>query len=243
MKLDLAIVGIVALFGILGIISGAVKQFSHWAGLALGYFASRPLASALAPWAAKSLAWPPVLLDVLLSCALFVLLSALGTIVTHFLFARLLRGHEDGPANRALGFVLGAGKAAAGIFVALSALLFFDKPLAQTAGTFDSQAKNSKAVAFVRSHNLFAALHLPALAGIQKMLAAQQDPRAAPALLNDPDVKALLGDPRLKAVLADPALRKALTSGDTAALLDSAKLKELLDDPALAEPLSRMQAR
>jgi hypothetical protein len=56
-----------------------------------------------------------------------------------------------------LGAVLGAGKAAAGIFVALSAL------------------------SFVRSHNLFASLRLPALSGLQKMLDAQKDPDAAQA--------------------------------------------------------------
>ena len=179
----------------------------------------------------------------MLSCLLFALLSAIGAIVTHFLFARLFQDHENGPVNRALGFVLGAGKATAGIFVALSALLFFEKPLTQAVGTFDSQTKDSAAVAFVRSHNLFAALHLPALSGIQKMLAAQKDPHAAQALLNDPHLKALMDDPQLKAVLTDPSVRKALASGDTAALLGSAKLKELLNDPDLAEQLSRMQAR
>jgi membrane protein required for colicin V production len=243
MKLDLIVLAVVALFGVLGLLSGAAKQLSHWAGLVFGYCAARPLATALAPVAAAKLGWPPILLNVMLSCSLFFLLSAIGAGIVHLLFAKLLQGHESGPGNRALGAVLGAGKAGAGIFVALSALLFFEKPLAQAAGAFDSQTKGSAVVAFVRSHNLFAELHLPALAGVQKMLAAQQDPRAAQALLTNPSLKALLDEPRLKEVLADPSVRKALAAGDTTSLLGSAKLKELLSDPSLAERLSQMQAR
>jgi membrane protein required for colicin V production len=243
MRLDLIILGVVALFGVMGIVSGAAKQLSHWAGLLLGYCAARPLAAAVAPWAAKSLGWPPVLLNLMLACLLFVLLSAIGAAVTHFLFGRLLRGQETGPGNRALGFFLGAGKAAAGIFVALSALLFFDKPLEQAARGFDALTKDSAAVAFVRSHNLFASLHLPALSGIQRMLDAQRNPQAAQALLNDPSLKALLDEPRLKAVLTDPSLKKAMQSGDIAAMRDSAKVKELLNDPEMAERLSGLQGR
>ena len=242
MKLDWIILGVVALFGTLGLVSGAVKQLSHWAGLVLGCCAARPLAAALTPLAAARLGWPPILLNVILSCSLFVALSALGALIAHFFFARIFGEHERGPVNRALGLVLGAGKAAAAIFVALSALLFFEKPFAQAAGAFDSQTKDSKTVAFVRSHNLFASLHLPALSGLQKMLAAQKDPRAAQALLQDPGVKALMDDPRLRDVLMDESLRKNLESGDAAALLDSAKLKELLNDPDLAEQLSRVKA-
>jgi uncharacterized membrane protein required for colicin V production len=241
MKLDMIILGLLALFGVMGILSGAVKQLAHWAGLILGFCAARPLASALAPLAARSLGWPPVLLNVILSCLLFLLLSAVGAALTHLLIARFLRGHENGAGNRALGFILGAGKAAAGIFVALSALLFFEKPLAQAAGAFDSQTKDSVAVAFVRAHNLFASLHLPALSGIRGILEAMKDPQAAQALLNDPSLKALLDDPRLKALLTDPAIKKAMESGDLAPLRDSAKVKELLNDPQLAEQLSRMQ--
>jgi uncharacterized membrane protein required for colicin V production len=243
MRLDLVVLGIVALFGVMGLASGAIRQLSHWAGLILGYGAARPLASALAPWAAERLGWPTIPLNVMLSCVLFMALTAAGAVAAHFLFARLFRNHENGPANRALGFVLGAGKATAGIFVALSALLFFEKPFAQAAGAFDSHTKDSAAVAFVRGHNLFASLHLPALSGLRKMLEAQKDPRAARDLLSDPRIKALRDDPRLKAMLADPSLGRSLASGDAAALLDSAKLKELLSDPDVAEQLSRLQAR
>ena len=243
-RLDWVILGVVALFGVLGLISGAIKQLSHWAGLLLGYLAAEPLAAALAPAAAAKLGWPAVLVNVILACVLFTVLSALGALVTHFVFARIFKDHENGPVNRALGLVLGSGKAAAAIFVALSALLFFEKPIAQAAaGAFDSQTKDSKAVAFVRAHNLFASLRLPALSGVQKMLQAQSNPRAARALLSEPGVKALMDDPRLKAVLADVSLKKALESGNAAALMGSAKLQELLNDPNLAEQLSRLQAR
>lgn len=241
MTFDLVVLGVAALFGLLGIVSGAIKQLSHLAGLVLACFAARPLAAALAPFAAQRLGWPPILLNVMLSGVLFIAVAGAGVLVFRSLFAGLFRGREDGPANRVLGFVLGAGKAAAGMFVALSTLLFFEGTKA--AAAFDARLQGSKAVAFVRGHNIFASLHIPALSGVRRMLDAQKDPDAMRALLDDPSVKALREDPRLKAILTDPAIRQAVLSRNTAALLANPRVKELLNDPNLADSLSRLQSR
>ncbi|MBI5239412.1 MAG: CvpA family protein [Elusimicrobia bacterium] len=243
MQIDLIVLGVVALFGALGLVSGAAKQISHWIGLVLGLLASRPLAAALAPEAAQRLGWPAGLTGVALGCLLFVALTALGAGISHLILARLMGERENGPVNRVLGLVLGAGKAAAGLFVALSALVYFEKPLARASGAFSSRSRNSKAVAFARERNLFASLRLPALDGMRQVLEAQKDPGALRKLLDDPQLKALLDDPRLKEFLADPALKKAMASGDVSALLKDPKLKELLNDPALAERLAALQKR
>ncbi|OGR10144.1 MAG: hypothetical protein A3K53_00465, partial [Deltaproteobacteria bacterium RIFOXYB2_FULL_66_7] len=183
---------------------------------------------ALAPAVSERLGWPPNLAGVALGCLLFVVLTALGAGISHFILARLMGERENGPANRALGGVLGAGKAAAGLFVALSALVFFEKPLAQAGAGFEVQAKGSRAMALAREHNLFSSLRLPAFDGLRKVLEAQKDPKALRKLLDDPQLKAVLKDPRLKELMADPALKKALASGNPMALLQDPKIKELL---------------
>ena len=242
MQVDLAVLAVVALFAVLGIASGAAKQLSHWIGLLLGLFASRPLAAALAPAVSERLDWPLALTQVGLACLLFVVLTALGAGVSHFILARLMGERENGPVNRALGGVLGAGKAAAGLFVALSALVFFEAPLARAGAGFADQAKGSRAMALAREHNLFASLRLPAFDGLRKAL-KDKDPKALRKLLEDPQLKAVLKDPRLKELLSDPALKQALASGNPAALLQDPKIRELLSDPALAERLAQFEKR
>jgi membrane protein required for colicin V production len=229
------------LFGVFGYASGAIKQLSHWAGVALAYLAARPAAAALAPSAAKRLDWPPALIAVILSSVLFVLFLAVGAASSRFLLARLFGDRQNGPADRAVGSVLGFGKAAAVAFALLSALLFFEGQDAQAVRAFDAATKDSAAVAFVRRHNLFASLNAPALAGIQKMIAAAKDPQAARQLAESPEFKALLEDPRVKAAIGDGALERAVRAQGGGELLNDPRVKELLNDPNLAQRLTRLQ--
>jgi membrane protein required for colicin V production len=242
MQVDLAVLAVVGLFAALGIASGAAKQLSHWVGLLLGLLGSRPLAAALAPAVSEKLGWPPTVTGVALGCLLFILLTAMGAGVSHFILARLMGERANGPVNRALGGALGAGKAAAGLFVALCALVFFEEPLARAGAGLADQAKGSRAMALAREHNLFDSLRLPALDGLRKAL-ADKDPKALRKLLDDPQLKSILKDPRLKELMADPALKKALASGNPAVLLQDPKIRELLSDPALAQRLAELEKR
>ena len=60
MNLDLLIAGLLAVFGLLGLASGAIKQLTHWAALAMAYIAAGPLAGQLTPVLAPRLGLPPV---------------------------------------------------------------------------------------------------------------------------------------------------------------------------------------
>jgi uncharacterized membrane protein required for colicin V production len=162
---------VLALFAVYGYASGAIKQLSHWVGVALAYLCDRPATAALAPFAAKWSSWPPSVVGVVLSCGLFFVFLLAGSEAGRRVLMRLFRGRQNGPVDHALGSALGAGKAAAVLFALLSGLLYFENPRAKASDGFDAAMKDSVTIAFVRRHNLFSTLRVPALTDIEKRIA------------------------------------------------------------------------
>jgi membrane protein required for colicin V production len=236
MNFDLLLAGVVALLGLIGLFSGAISQLRHWLGLILAALAARPLAARLTPFAAPRLGFPPAVVNVVLSSLLFLLLYLIGTAAARALLAKLFPDRQDGRADRALGFVLGAAKGAAMVFVLLSFLVFFEKPLTTAFGAPPPPVRESRAVAFARRHDLFDAVPVPALAKLEKLIEAAKDPGAVRNLGNEPELRKLLDNPQLKAALQDGALSQALKSGDFSALKNDPNLRALLNDPRLAAP-------
>jgi len=204
--------------------------------LAFAYLAARPLAAALTPALAPRLGFPPAGVKVALSLLCFSAVYAGGTLLVHLLLKKLAGNREKNRLDRAAGFLLGVGKASAVVFVLLSALLFFEKPLISALGKPSETIQRSAIVKLVRGHNLFDAVSFPALAKIEKLMAAARDPKAARALADDPKLRELLNDPNLRAALQDETVAQALRSGDWSALLNNPKIASLLKDSRIAEP-------
>lgn len=234
MTIDLGLVVVLLVFGLFGLASGAIRQLTHWAGLACGAFLAGPLATRLTPWLAPRVHFPAAGVRVALASILFGLLAALGALAVHSALSKLSGGREDGKWNRAGGFALGVGKGAVAMFVLISVLLFFEKPLVAHFGK-PPTVDESRAVAFVRVHNLFETLHFEAANKLERLLEAATNPAKAQALASDPEVRRFLDDPAFKSALQDPALANALRSGDLSALKNDPKLGALLNDPRFAE--------
>jgi uncharacterized membrane protein required for colicin V production len=234
MTIDLLLIGCAVAFGVLGGVSGAIKQLTNGLGMIAAYLGARPLAKLLTLLAPPNL--PPAVVNVLLSAALFILLYALAAWAARRLFARLLPNRQNGPGDRAFGFLLGAGKAAFVLYAALSLALFFEVPLTKALGAPPPAIRDSACVAFTRRHDLFRAVPVPALAKIQTLIDATKNPGSAKALMDDPDLRRFLDDPQLKAALQDDSLARALKSGDMSALKDDPRLQTLLKDPKFALP-------
>lgn len=241
MVLDLVLLGALLAFGALGARSGAIRQLSHWAGLACAYFLSGPLAAAAAPLAAPRLGLAPGLVKIGLSAVFFAALGALASLLVERVLGGRGGEREGTRPDRAGGFVLGAGKGAALAYVLLSAFVFFEKPLAPVFGP--RPAPDSRALRLARERNLFALAPASArarLEQLEKLAEAAKDPRAAQTLAQDPALKSLLDDPALKSALGDPRLAEALKTGDVSKLKDDPRFAPLLDDPRLksSEPLT-----
>lgn len=247
---DAAVLAFLLILGLFGWLSGAIRQLTHWAGLLLAYFFARPLAAKLTPTVTPHLAallppkFPlsPTVVNMGLSSSLFSLIFIVATVVLSALAANAFADHEDGKANRIGGFALGAAKGAALVFAAISVLLFLEKPLKDAFGAFPEPLAKSAAVVFVRAHNPLETAPIPALARIEKLMAAMKDPQAAEALLRDPELRKLLDDPSLSPALKDKNLERALRSGDWSALKNDPRIAELLKDPRIAGKLPQAGA-
>lgn len=242
---DFAFLAFIAVLGLLGWLSGAIRQLSHWAGLALAYFCARPLAAKLTPVVTPKLAallppkadLPAAVVNVGLSSALFSALFIVGTVSISLLVAKAFGEHENGKVNRAGGVLLGAGKGAAIVFAALAVVLFLEKPLAKAFGGLPEPLAKSAALGFVRAHNPLEEAPLPALAKIENLMAAVRDPQKAQELLRDPEMRKLIENPAMSLALKDKTLEQAVRSGDWSALKDDPRLAELLKDPRIAGKL------
>jgi uncharacterized membrane protein required for colicin V production len=232
-NVDLGLLAALGVFALLGYRSGAIRQLTHWAGLAVGVLAAGPASARLTPLLAPRVGVPASITRVLLSSILFTALGGVGAWLVHALLSKLAGDRENGPGDRAFGLVLGAGKGAALLFIALSLLLFFEKPLAKAFGPPPPAVASSAAVGFVRRHGLFESAPGPAVAKLERLLAAVRDPQAARALAKDPEFQSLLDDRSLQSTLKDEELANSVLSGDLSVLKKDPRLAALLKDPRL----------
>ena len=161
-------------------------------------------------------------------------------IVSRIVIRRIVKNPTLGRFDKVLGFSLGAAKTSAILFVAISALLFFEKPIQSVSPALHFETKGSEVAAFVRAHNLFTTLSFPGLKGLTAMSKAAVDPEAAASMADDPAYAKLKSDPKFKSLMADDSVREALLDGDYMALMKSNKVLELLTDPKLQESLGSL---
>jgi hypothetical protein len=227
MSLDLWLLGVVGLFGVMGLFSGAIKQVAQWLAMIAAYVFVRPAVSGL-PVHYAGLA---VLATILV-----------GGPLLRLLINKLIPARALTAPDRVGGLLLGSLKGAALVYVCLCVTLAFEGPLSKSGVDLAGKTKDSRAVEAARRHNLFDRVKLPALQAAQRLAEARSDPRAAQQLLSSPAFQSALNDPALKAALSDPALKEALNGGgDPARLFENPQVKKLLEDPKLAETLAKLE--
>jgi len=229
--LDLGLLALIAAVAYSGWRSGAIRQLTHWGGLACGLLASGPVAARLTPHVAPHVAVPAAITRVLLSSSMFPLFGGLGAWGIHALLDKLSGGREQGRGDRAGGAAFGFLKGVALVFIGLSVLVFFEAPLIKHFGKPPPSVADSYSLAFIRRHGIFESAPVPAVAKLEKVLAAIRDPRAAKALARDPEVRAMLNDPALRQTLKDDGIATALLRGDVDALKTDPRLAALLKNP------------
>ena len=237
MILDLIFLGVVLAFGFLGLRSGALKQLKHALGMLAAYLGARPLAAYLTPSAAPELGLSPFVVNVLLSIVLFCVLYSLTSWIARRLLAKIFPNRQNGTGDRAFGFVAGTTTGLVLLYALLSFLLFLEKPLTRAFGAPPPAVSGSVCVDFVRRHDLFTVVPVPAVTAIEKLIEAAKNPEAANALLQkDPEIRRLLDDPQLKAMLQDDDLGRELKAGNFSALKNDPHLEALLKNSKLLVP-------
>lgn len=211
MNIDLALLALVAGFAAAGAFSGAIKQASKLVGLAAALLGAKPLAGQLAPLVLKQVSAPPFLVETGLSLAAFPILYFAVSLVTLFVLRRVFKDKELSKADRALGSVLGAAKAAAIGYVALSGVqMFYKGPL----------LKDSAAAGFAARHNFFKTFQVEQLNALQKLAEGKGQAGGGDAemkaLLESGDTAALLANPEVQKLLNDPAIAAQIKQMQTA---------------------------
>jgi membrane protein required for colicin V production len=244
MNFDLAVAAAVLLFAVLGAFSGFSRQVAQTVAALAAFFAAGPAGRFFAlPFAQKlsaSLTVGVVLATIVSFIVVYLLVRAVLTLVIR----RLLAGKnpEDRSKDRVLGAALGGLKAAALVWVGVSAATFLENNLVISGKKFGFTPKDSAVVRLTRQYNVIELQQFSGAKDLAKALKFVNDPKNGPKLKGDPDYAALLRDPRFKALLSQKALQQALETGDVRALVANDKVIELIHDPKQLRHLERLGA-
>ena len=234
MSLDLAILGVVVLLALAGAVSGALRQLTFLGAAILGYLAARALAPTIADGMGRSA--HAHLSRVVAAVLIFFGVLFAASFAAHLLLRWTGAGRLWGPADRALGALLGAAKGGLAAWVVLSALAFTG-PVGPSWLRLDP--RGSEFAALARQNNLFETWRSPTAALLRRLLSAARDPRGSARLRSDAELRALLEDPRVQSLLAE-----ARASGERdPALEKSPRALELLSDPAFLARLEKAQRK
>lgn len=234
MSLDLVAIGLVVLFALVGGLTGAWAQVVRIVALVGAWWTGRFLGLRYGPLLAKEAGLPPLAGVVLLAMALGFLLFVIVTVVGRWILRKLREGKGPGPADRAAGVLLGAVKSGLAVWLVVSVLVVFEKPVAGLGWKVDT--RRSEVATLARRYNLVALAGLP-LGRIRASLARRDVAR-------DPQLRRLARDRGLQRALADGDALEVLRRGDVLNALADPKLRAKLLGAALpAEAPPRAEAR
>lgn len=245
MTLDLIAFSALAFFAMWGALSGFAKQVGQAiAGVGAviiagpaGRFFAEPMSHVL-----KSSLTVGVVVATIVA---FIAIYLLARLVVTQVLRRLISGKDpkNRSADRTLGFLLGLGKAAVGLWIGLSAATFVENNLVLAGRKYTFTPKDSKLVALARQYNFIESMQFSGAKDLVLAAKLATDPKAAEKLKDDPDYTALMKDSRFRQVLQGDAWKKALESGDVRGLMQNNQLVELIHDPKMGHRLERLAAQ
>lgn len=154
-SIDLTCLGVVVLAAIAGTFAGVVSQVGRLAALAAGWLGARHLGPRLAPLLQGRV--PAFAAHPLASLAAFIACTVAALVVIRVLLVLTpLRRAAGGGTDRALGALLAAAQAALVVWVGLSALAVWGKPI--RAGGLELDPAASDLVGLARQHSALGSL-------------------------------------------------------------------------------------
>ena len=228
MTLDLAVLALLALAALYGAATGALRQLVSLAAVVAGVLAARAFGADVGAGLARTVT--PLarhLAPVLLFAGIFALASLAGHLL---LGAGGMKRVVRGPADRALGALVGGAKGALAAWLLLSALALAGD---HAPDAVLRRARGSDFAALARAHNLFRTLDPDAVRRLERALEAARQAERTGRLPRDPESARLLADPRVRALAEDGA----------GAPLDPARAARVLEDPQLRALVERLAGR
>ncbi len=245
MGIDLFIAGLILLFAIFGALTGAARQIAQLVALFAAYVCARPIGTFFGPRLARALDAPLVVGTIAATMLTFIVVLIAVRYVLTVLLRRLLAGderEEQGP-DRALGFILGAVKAALFIYVVLCAATFVERNVTVAGRRLLTTSRDSLAFGVARKWNLFELTQFHAVKDLAQVASRASANGPPEQLASDPAFQSLRKDPRFRKLLDDPALRRAAAEGDYQGLLKSNAVLQLIQDPEAAAKIEAAAAK
>ncbi|HVE84271.1 MAG TPA: CvpA family protein [Myxococcales bacterium] len=240
MAIDLFILALIAVFGLLGGLTGAARQIGQLVGLLVAYAVAGPLGKALGPTMAGWLGGVPLVAGtVAATLALFIVIWVGLRQVVAAVARRAMSGDdpEDQTVDRNLGMIISAVKIALATYVVLCALVFAERNVTAFGKGLGVSPRDSLAFDLARKHNLFEMTQFSSVRDYLKVAGAATDPARLKKLRTLPAFAALEKDPRWKKALQDPEVKRALEAGDVQALLRNDSVARLLSDGEAKEKI------
>lgn len=227
MTLDLVVLGLLLVASLLGAASGALRQVLQLGGVLAGWMAARHLSAPVARGLEKAL--PEVLARPAAAALLFAGTFALATLAGGMVLrARGLSRAVHGPADRALGALLGGTKGALAAWVLLSALALAGGPVGP--GRLRVDPRGSEFAGLAGEHNLLVRVDPVAARKLERLAAVLRDPGR------------VAGDEEARRLLADPRIRSLAAPEDDAAGR-AERAERLANDPELRALVDRLLER
>src|SRR5581483_3368213 len=131
MQIDLAVIAVVLVSALLGYRSGAVRQLSHWIGIATALVLTKPAAALVAPAVSNLMGWPLNQTARGLQYAMVPVIFLAVGLLSRLLLNLIEPGEERGPIDQALGVGVGLVRGGIFSFAFLCLLVPIEKALAK----------------------------------------------------------------------------------------------------------------
>ena len=234
--LDMIVIGIVLLFGLLGLLSGLISQVVGILALVAAWFLSRPAGKIVGDYLAHHSQLSPsstyVVGCFIAGVAIFVAIK-LG----YFVISRMMPKGEGGAnmVNKLLGGLFGAAKAFAVAYLLLCLVAGFPQHFEKHKPDLSAMLKGSQMERLIGSWNPVTDSKL--LGSIRCLQRISNNPEAIEELKADPRIKEFLGvvKRKLSEVTKDKATLRRIEAGDTAVLMRAENLLRLVKDPEVVQ--------
>lgn len=244
MYVDIICLALMALLFVLGVISGFLSQIIRIAALV----AACLLASPLSPYA-EDLLMKKIEVDSGLGHMLSLFLAWLASYVVLILIgaivARIIRGSSKSLKflDRVLGGVLGGLKGALIVYLAVCAILVFQKPLEKFISPDYLELKGSRLAAFARDNNILQRLDLPDAGKLSDVVSALANEKQRKTLARDPIIKKIQQTPVFQELLQDSDFTKAASEKNLGKILKNKGFQKAVNDPEIRKLLSEVDLK
>jgi uncharacterized membrane protein required for colicin V production len=241
MGLDIICIVFVAVFCILGLLSGFLSQVVRLAALVgafvLAYSAGAYTKPLLMKWMDVDNVMGDLLALFLGWMACYIAIILIGTIV-----AKIIKKSSGSikVLDRILGGALGSVKGFLIVYLIACALVLLREPLKDLVPKKHLDLKGSRLAAFAEEHNVLSRVGIPDLDKLEELTSAFEDKKKRLALLNDPAMKELKQNKAFQRLMNDKAFQKAVNEKQLSAIVNNPNFRAAINDPQIRKYLSTL---